>query len=69
MNQQKGNKKKRSVPAIGAKKPPLSNLANAARKQRRPKIAGINTITHEDENRNPNMRMSESLNLARKNNS
>ena len=57
------------------RKPPLgANIAAAqSKKPRRSKIPGMNTISHDDENRNPNgIRyggMGESLNLGRKTNS
>ena len=71
----KANKKK-----IAAKKPPLGagmrdagqrpfTAANARKPRRQNKIQGINTISHDDENRNPNSRVvSEGL-MIRKNNS
>ena len=59
-------KKKKAMPSL--RKPPLSshlannnmplrNIAQAAsKKMKRPKVAGINTISHDEENRHPNSR-------------
>ena len=53
--------------ATQARKPPLGSYggmvggntgraAAAAKKQKKTKLTGINTISHDDENRNPNSR-------------
>jgi hypothetical protein len=47
--------KKKRIQTATVRKPPMMNAgATGPKKVKKTKIPGINTITHDDENRNPN---------------